>query len=957
MMRRKRKSTPVVFGGQVNDEALLMQRQIEEPLDEVDFSYLTGKQKTPSVIQPTGRRNAGTSAAYAPLNHEHPTALIPTSDPQQPVENELRFDGGGFLRRRVGSSWQLVPPFASSTTPQPTGVAGVGTSLDYSRADHSHATALLLQTNNQTPVERELRYNSSDALVMRIGTNWVPVKTDWADVLNKPTVFPITVRKNSGSDVGSRPRLNFIEGSNITITVSDDGSDNEVDITIAATGGGGSINPSNATPQPTGVAAAGTSSDYSRGDHSHATALLSETNSQTPVERELRYNSSDALVMRVGSNWVPVKVDWTNVLNKPSTFPPSTHTHPLSDLTQSGASTNQVPKWSGSAWQPGNIAWSELTGVPSSFPPSSHTHPLSEITQSGATTGQFVKWNGTSWVPSNVDWSDVQNKPTAFPPSAHTHSLSDLTQSGATTGQYVKWNGSNWVPSNIDWSDVQNKPTAFPITVRQNSGSNVGTRPRLNFIEGSNITITVSDDSTDNEVDITISATGGGGGGTPSNATPSPTGVASAGTSTDYSRGDHSHATALIAQSNSQTPVSDELRYNSAGQLVRRIGSNWVVVGSAPVRDTNTYSEQGQNDGEIWYRSNDRALFFRIGGQRVYPAAALFTESESAANTGAGNRMLILSSSSTNILKVGGSVDQNVFAYPKLPLISGQMSSSNANWGSGAGTTPTGALWWNTSTGRPEFYPNAFVSEPFYVERLFGEDSYAVSAFGDTTPGRIRVRRGGMLFASDGTHTTVPTAFYRVWKPSETLILNATGVNHITGSGTENLANAYYEGNYSLLNRDTLEWGDDSSVCGVLIPVGLVQIRGGGSFRFRFWTLLQTTTTTANPPSFNIEIGLRRLASSTSTESFYIATSSHTRTQVGQNLHLVVFSTAPNLSASWSRYVNGASSGTQAPPDDLYLFVLAFRRVRSSETAPRWVFNMRWFACECSLPIMRLPMP
>ena len=48
----------------------------------------------------------------------------------------------------------------------------------------------------------------------------------------------ITVRENSGADVGTRPRLNFIEGTGITLTVTDDAPNSEVDIEIAASGGG-----------------------------------------------------------------------------------------------------------------------------------------------------------------------------------------------------------------------------------------------------------------------------------------------------------------------------------------------------------------------------------------------------------------------------------------------------------------------------------------------------------------------------------------------------------------------------------------------------------------------------------------------------------------------------------------------------------------------------------------------
>jgi len=49
----------------------------------------------------------------------------------------------------------------------------------------------------------------------------------------------VTVRKNSGADVGTRPRLNLIEGTNVTLTVADDAGGGEVDVTIAAAGGGG----------------------------------------------------------------------------------------------------------------------------------------------------------------------------------------------------------------------------------------------------------------------------------------------------------------------------------------------------------------------------------------------------------------------------------------------------------------------------------------------------------------------------------------------------------------------------------------------------------------------------------------------------------------------------------------------------------------------------------------------
>lgn len=42
----------------------------------------------------------------------------------------------------------------------------------------------------------------------------------------------LTVRKNTGSNIGSQPRLNLIEGSNITLTITNDATGNEIDVTI-----------------------------------------------------------------------------------------------------------------------------------------------------------------------------------------------------------------------------------------------------------------------------------------------------------------------------------------------------------------------------------------------------------------------------------------------------------------------------------------------------------------------------------------------------------------------------------------------------------------------------------------------------------------------------------------------------------------------------------------------------
>lgn len=59
----------------------------------------------------------------------------------------------------------------------------------------------------------------------------------------RTTKHEITVRRNSGANIGSRERLNFIEGSNVSLTIADDAAANEIDITIASADGVSPVNP------------------------------------------------------------------------------------------------------------------------------------------------------------------------------------------------------------------------------------------------------------------------------------------------------------------------------------------------------------------------------------------------------------------------------------------------------------------------------------------------------------------------------------------------------------------------------------------------------------------------------------------------------------------------------------------------------------------------------------------
>lgn len=64
------------------------------------------------------------------------------------------------------------------------------------------------------------------------------IRSDGTNYFTEPGVSLVRVRKNSGAETGRRPRLNFIASSNVSLTVTDDNTDDEIDVTIAAPGDG-----------------------------------------------------------------------------------------------------------------------------------------------------------------------------------------------------------------------------------------------------------------------------------------------------------------------------------------------------------------------------------------------------------------------------------------------------------------------------------------------------------------------------------------------------------------------------------------------------------------------------------------------------------------------------------------------------------------------------------------------
>jgi hypothetical protein len=117
--------------------------------------------------------------------------------------------------------------------------------------------------------------------------------------------------------------------------------------------------------------------------------------------------------------------DWGDVTSKPSTFAPSAHAHPLSDISQSAATTGQIPSWSGSAWVP----ITPLSG-------GSVTSVTGTGTASGLSLSGTVTTSGNLTLSGAVTWADVSGKPATFPPEAHTQAWSTITTTPTTLAGY-----------------------------------------------------------------------------------------------------------------------------------------------------------------------------------------------------------------------------------------------------------------------------------------------------------------------------------------------------------------------------------------------------------------------------------------------------------------------------------------------------------------------------------------
>jgi hypothetical protein len=222
----------------------------------------------------------------------------------------------------------------------------------------------------------------------------------------------------------------------------------------------------------------------------------------------------------------------------------------------------------------GSLAWDNVTDKPTTFPPSAHTHQASEIVD-------FT--SAVEAVSPPADWNTLANKPSTFPPSSHGHvaaDVSDFSTAAAAAAPVQSVAGKTGSVTlakadvglgNVDNTSDTNKPISSATQTALDGKaalSHTHTASQVTDFNTAAAAAAPVQSVNGNTGTVTVAVPSA------STATPQAPGTAAAGTSDDYSRGDHIHAApALNDLSNvsAATPSdNDVLVYDTAT-------STWVA--------------------------------------------------------------------------------------------------------------------------------------------------------------------------------------------------------------------------------------------------------------------------------------------------------------------------------------------------------------------------------------------
>lgn len=139
--------------------------------------------------------------------------------------------------------------------------------------------------------------------------------------------------------------------------------------------------------------------------HSHSASDI--TSGTIATARLGAGTASASTFLRGDQQWV--SIGWDDVSGKPTSFPPNAHSHSASEITTGLMAAERLGNGAAGPsrflrgdQQWAEVGWSQIAGKPTTFPPSNHTHSLDELGSGGAAAGQVLMWNGSQWAPASI---------------------------------------------------------------------------------------------------------------------------------------------------------------------------------------------------------------------------------------------------------------------------------------------------------------------------------------------------------------------------------------------------------------------------------------------------------------------------------------------------------------------------------------------------------------------------
>lgn len=344
---------------------------------------------------------------------------------------------------------------------------------------------------------------------LTVGTSLL-ITAGTIDTVDNTSAQKVIVRKNSGANVGTRHRLNFIEGANITLTVADDGAGDEIDITIDSSGTGvtsvGLALPGEFTVTNSPVTTTGTLTGAWATQTTNKVFAAPSGSTGTPTFRALiaaDIPSLDAAKITTGT--VAIAQGGTNASTAAGarTSLSAAKSGANSDITSLTGLSTALAEIYGGTGQATYATGDTLYG--------SAANVLSKLSGNTTVTKKYLSQTGDGVNSAAPAWSVLSAADIGAGVLAVANGGTGL--SAIASGKLIYASAPNTYAALTPGSslaittgsiDVVANTSNQQLAIRKNSGANVGVRPRINFIDGTNITLTVSDSGGSDEVSVTI---------------------------------------------------------------------------------------------------------------------------------------------------------------------------------------------------------------------------------------------------------------------------------------------------------------------------------------------------------------------------------------------------------------------------------------------------------------------